>query len=91
MRVISNKMKVNQFKLNNHIIFRGPLQSIYLFLFLHIHINLSIIYINLSSVMPWSTKDLAPSIWHKLYLESLKPEMKSEAYSRLVQVYVKLE
>ncbi|XP_023328862.1 tereporin-Ca1 [Eurytemora carolleeae] len=33
------------------------------------------------SVMPWSTKDLAPSIWHKLYLESLKPEMKSEAYS----------
>merc|ERR1712200_80976 len=33
------------------------------------------------SVMPWSTKDLAPSIWHKLYLDSLRPEMKSEAYS----------
>ena len=43
----------------------------------------------LFSVMPWSTKDLAPSIWHKLYLDSLRPEMKSEAYSRytLFKVY----
>ena len=26
------------------------------------------------SVMPWLTKDLSPSIWHKLYLDSLKEE-----------------
>jgi len=33
------------------------------------------------SVMPWSTKDLAPSVWHKLYLDSLRPEVNSQAFS----------
>ena len=27
---------------------------------------------NVSSVMPWQTRDLSPAIWHKLYVDSLK-------------------
>ncbi len=32
--------------------------------------------------MPWSTRDLDHSIWHQLYVDSLKTEMKTKAYSR---------
>jgi hypothetical protein len=32
------------------------------------------------SVMPWNTKDFAPSIWHKLYVNSLRTVQ--SAYSR---------
>merc|ERR1711915_672979 len=36
------------------------------------------------SVMPWLTKDLSPSIWHKLYLDSLKEEQNNaDTQSRL--------
>jgi hypothetical protein len=34
--------------------------------------------------MPWSTRDLDHSIWHQLYVDSLKTELKSQAYSRSV-------
>ena len=32
------------------------------------------------SVMPWQTKDLSPSIWHKLYVDSLRTT--AAAYNR---------
>lgn len=32
------------------------------------------------SVMPWSTKDLAPSIWHKLYMQTHR-EREAQPYS----------
>ena len=34
----------------------------------------------LYSVMPWQTKDLSPSIWHKLYVDSLRTT--AAAYNR---------
>ena len=34
-----------------------------------------------SSLMPWNTKDFAPSIWHKMYVNSLRTVQ--SAYSRL--------
>ena len=34
------------------------------------------------SVMPWQTKDLSPSIWHRLYLDSLRTTHSAAAYSR---------
>jgi len=33
------------------------------------------------SVMPWQTKDLSPSIWHKLYIDSLRTSQNSAAFS----------
>ena len=32
------------------------------------------------TVMPWSTKNLAPSIWHQLYLQSMRDRM-AQPYS----------
>ena len=32
--------------------------------------------------MPWQTKDLSPSIWHKLYVDSLRTT--AAAYNRYV-------
>ena len=32
------------------------------------------------SVMPWSTKNLAPSIWHQLYLQTVR-EREAQPYS----------
>ena len=32
------------------------------------------------SLMPWNTKDFAPSIWHKMYVNSLRTVQ--SAYSR---------
>ena len=32
--------------------------------------------------MPWNTKDFAPSIWHKMYVNSLRTVQ--SAYSRLL-------
>lgn len=32
------------------------------------------------SVMPWSTKDLAPSVWHKLYLQTVREKV-AQPYS----------
>ncbi len=32
------------------------------------------------SVMPWSTKNLAPSIWHQLYLQTVR-EKEAQPYS----------
>ena len=42
----------------------------------------------LDSVMPWSTRDLDHSIWHQLYVDSLKTEMKSQPYSRYSTFYL---
>ena len=43
---------------------------------LNIRYSISFIDSNLSyfvnSIMPWQTKDLSPSIWHKLYIDSLR-------------------
>jgi len=33
------------------------------------------------SLMPWQTKDLSPSIWHKLYLDSLRTTQSAAQYS----------
>ena len=33
------------------------------------------------SVMPWSTKNLAPSIWHQLYLQTVR-EREAQPFSR---------
>ena len=32
------------------------------------------------SVMPWSTKNLAPSVWHQLYLQTVR-ERDAQPYS----------
>ena len=32
------------------------------------------------SVMPWSTKNLAPSVWHQLYLQTVR-EREAQPYS----------
>ena len=36
------------------------------------------------SLMPWNTKDFAPSIWHKMYVNSLRTVQ--SAYSRSFDV-----
>merc|ERR1719341_2158609 len=33
------------------------------------------------SVMPWQTKDLSPSIWHRLYLDSLRTTQSGATYA----------
>ena len=40
----------------------------------------------LPSLMPWNTKDFAPSIWHKMYVNSLRTVQ--SAYSRWLESYV---
>ena len=33
------------------------------------------------SVMPWSTKNLAPSIWHQLYLQTVREREVAHEFS----------
>ena len=43
---------------------------------------LIIIIIMSYSMMSWQNKDLSTSIWHKLYLDSLRTTYSAAAYSR---------
>lgn len=47
-------------------------------------IKWSDIYMIIPSLMPWNTKDFAPSIWHKMYVNSLRTVQ--SAYSRASQL-----
>ncbi len=42
------------------------------------------------SVMPWSTKNLAPSVWHQLYLQTVRDREDAQAYSQATSLQVSL-
>ena len=37
--------------------------------------------LSICSIMPWKTTDLSPSIWHKLYLDTLKTKHSASHYT----------